>query len=100
MVGLTKQAIKKTLGRAFMTLQQIETILIEIGAMVNDRPLTYCIDPSDPEPLTLSHLPFGRRIRKVPHPLNDPEELDDLTYVSGGAMRKNVKKHIAVIEKF
>jgi len=41
MVGLTKQAIKKTLGRAFVTLQQLETIVIEIEAMLNDRPLTY-----------------------------------------------------------
>ena len=55
MVGLTKQAIKKTLGRAFVTLQQLETIVTEIEAMLNDRPLTYVSpDLSDPEPLTPS----------------------------------------------
>jgi len=51
MVGITKQAIKKTLGRAFVTLKQLETIVVEIKAMLNDRPLTY-ISPDlfDPEP--------------------------------------------------
>jgi len=41
MVGLIKQAIKKTLGRAFVTQIQLETILVEIEAMLNDRSLTY-----------------------------------------------------------
>ena len=55
MVGLTKQAIKKTLGRAFITLQQLKTIVTEIEAMLNDRPLTYVSpDLSNPEPLTPS----------------------------------------------
>ena len=101
MVGLTKQAIKKTLGRAFVTLQQLETIVIEIEAMLNDRPLTYVsTDLSDPEPLTPSHLLFGKRIRQVLHPLNDPEELKDPTYVSDSAMREKVNKHTAMMEKF
>ena len=101
MVGLTKQAIKKTLGRAFVTLQQLETIVIEIEAILNDRPLTYIsTDLSDPEPLTPSHLLFGKRIRQVLHPLNDPEELKDPTYVSDSAMREKVNKHTAMMEKF
>ena len=70
MVGLTKQAIKRTLGRAFVILQQLETIITEIEAMLNDKLLTYISpDLSDPEPLTPSHLLFGRRIRQVPHVL-------------------------------
>ena len=57
MIGLTKQAVKKTLGRAFITLKQLETIIVEIEAMLNDRPLTYVSpDLSDPAPLTPSHL--------------------------------------------
>ncbi|XP_065911263.1 uncharacterized protein [Dysidea avara] len=99
MVGLTKQAIKKTLGRAFVTLKQLETIVTEIEAMLNDRPLTYVSpDLSDPEPLTPSHLLYGRRIRQVPHVLNKPEE--DPTYVNGSSMRDKVDKHSVVIQKF
>ena len=62
MIGLTKQALKKTLGRAFVTLNQLETIIVEIEAMLNDRPLTYVSpDLTDPQPLTPSpsHLLYG-----------------------------------------
>ena len=35
MIGLTKQALKKTLGRAYVTLTQLETVIVEIEAMLN-----------------------------------------------------------------
>ena len=67
LIGLTKQAVKKMLGGAFITLLQLQTIVVEIEAMLNYKPLTYVYsDISDPEPLTLSHLSCGRRIL-VPH---------------------------------
>ena len=100
-MGLTKQAIKRTLGRAFITLQQLKTIATEIEAMLNDRPLTYVSsDLSDPEPLTPSHLLCGRRIRQVPHVLNKPEEFEDPTYINDNVMRERVNKHSMLIEKF
>jgi len=101
MVGLTKQAIKRTLGRAFVTLQQLENIATEIEAMLNDRPLTYVSsDLSDPEPFTPFHLLFGRRIHQVPHALNKLKELEDPTYVNGSDIREKVNKHSVLIEKF
>ena len=55
-IGLTKQAAKKTLGRMFITFKQLETVITEIEAMLNDRPLTYISsEVTDPEPLTPSH---------------------------------------------
>ena len=66
LIGLIKQAVKKTLCRAFVSLQELETVT-EIEAMLNDRPPTYVsYDISDPEPLTPAH---GRRIQSVPHTL-------------------------------
>ena len=71
LMGLTKQAMKKTLERTFITLPQLETIVVEIEALLNDRPLTYVsLDISDPEPLIPSHLLYGRRIQSVCHRLN------------------------------
>ena len=83
LVGLTKQAVKKTLGRTFVTLQILETVVVEIEGMLNDRPLTYVSsDISDPEPLTPAHLIYGRRIVSVPHPVEDPDENADPSYLS------------------
>lgn len=101
MIGLTKQALKKTLGRTFVTLNQLETIIVEIEAMLNDRPLTYASpDLTDPQPLTPSHLLYGWRICPVPHPLDNPEELEDPTYIDGCNMRKRVDQHTQLINQF
>ena len=65
-----------------MSLQKLEAIIIEIEAMLNDRPLTYVSsDISDPEPLTPAHLIYGR-IQSVPHTLDDPDEVNDPTYLN------------------
>ena len=55
LVGLTKTTIKKVLGRSFVTLEALQTLTVEIEAVLNNRPLTYsCADVTDPEPLTPS----------------------------------------------
>ena len=101
LIGLTKQAVKKTLGRAFITLPQLETIVVEVEAMLNDRPLTYVSsDITDPKPLTPSHLLYGRRILSVPYPLDDAEEIEDPTYTSGDNVRKQADRQGQLIRHF
>ena len=93
LIGLTKQAVKKILGRVFNTLPQLETIVVEVEAMLNNRPLTYVSsDIMDPEPLISSHLLYVRRILSVPHPHDEPEEIEDPTYISGDNVRKQADK--------
>ena len=41
MIALTKTALKKVLGRRFVNLTTLETLVVEIEAILNDRPLTY-----------------------------------------------------------
>jgi len=93
MVGLTKQAVKKTLGWAFVSREQLETIIVEVEAMLNDRPLTYVSsDLSDAEPLTPSYLLYGRRIQMIPHTLEDPEDIDNPDFLTSSMIRKRVDK--------
>jgi len=78
------------LGRAFISLEQLQTIMVEIKGMMNDRPLTYVhSDLQDPQPLTPAHLLYGRRLQQAPHTLNDPEEP---SFVDGSHLRKRVDK--------
>ena len=101
-IGLTKQAVRKTLGRTFINLKQLETVITEIEAMLNDRPLTYLSsDVTDPEPLTPSHLLYGRRIRPVPCPLDSPVDLDDPDFqVDDSTIRQTVNRQTRLIQQF
>ena len=65
MVGLTKNALKKVLGRSLISSIELTTVLCEVESMINDRPLTYVSDDICDDPLTPSHLIFGRRIRAL-----------------------------------
>jgi len=61
--------------------------------MLIDRPLTYVnLDFQDPQPLTPSHLRYGRRTQQVPHSLEDLEEVNDPRFVDGVDLRKRVDK--------
>ena len=65
------------LGRTFISLIKLQIIVVEIEAILNDRPLTYMsTDLNDPEPLCPSHLLYGRRIVSLPYPLDNKDPKD------------------------
>ena len=83
LIGLTKLSLKKVLGKTNITLDELQTITAEIEAILNDHPITYVTSElDDEEPLTPSHLLYGRRITNLPHPLQE-DLSDDPTYNSG-----------------
>ena len=45
LIGMTKNVLKKTLGRSLVTLNELNTLVVEVEAVINDRPITYV--PSD-----------------------------------------------------
>ena len=67
MVRCTKGCLKKTLGSARLTYEELVTVLTEIEGVLNSRPLTYVYEHELEEPLTPSHLMLGRRLLS-----NDP----------------------------
>ena len=90
---------EKTLGRTFITLKQFETVVTEIEAMLNDRPLAHI--SSNVEPLTPSHLLYDRRIQPIPCPLDSPADLDDPDFlVSDTRIRQSVYMQGRLIQQF
>ena len=65
MVGCMKRCLCKVLGKANLALDEIRTLLIEIEAILNNRPIPYIYDDVLIQPLTLSHLLFGHRLEHI-----------------------------------
>ena len=80
MVGCVKRCLKKVLGNARLTYDELLTVLTEVEATLNSRPLTYDYDnPYEGEVLTPAHLLYGRRLLSLPE---EPREEDDETETS------------------
>ena len=93
LIGLTKVALRKVLGRANIRLPELQTIVTEIEAILNDRSLTFISSNIDDEqPLTPSHLLYGRRITALPHPLTEEDEWSDPTYNEDSSLVQHLAK--------
>ena len=76
LVGTVKGALKRTLGRSLLTFEELRTVVSELAAAVNARPLTYVSsDPNEFTPLTSAHF-----LRGAPRhtPLTTITPLDEL----------------------
>ena len=62
MVKSTKRCLKKVLKNSSLTHEELETVLIEVENVINNRPLTYIDTDTTEEVLTPNHLIFGRSL--------------------------------------
>ena len=93
----------KVLGRLLSPCLHYRPYIVEIEAILNDRPLTYMyLDETDPEPLTPSHLLYGRQITMLPYRVVNIEddELADPDYTPGPVLREKTKKHTVLLQYF
>ena len=78
---MTKAALKKVLGWTHATLESLQTIVVEVEAVLNNRPLTHTSsEVTDAVPIIPSHLLYGRPIVSLSHCDVQDDEIDDLTY--------------------
>ena len=83
MVGTVKASLRKTLGKSRLCRQELETVLHEVEACVNSRPLTFVGDvlADSGRQLTPSHFLLGRSSpqAKVTIPDNSESDIQQLT---------------------
>lgn len=72
-----KTCLKKTLGKSRLTFDELATVLVEVEAVLNSRPLTYLYSDDIEEPLTPPHLMIVRQLLTLPV---GPVQLDNPDY--------------------
>lgn len=98
---MTKSALKKVLGRTHATLESLQTIVVEVEAVLNNRPLTYTSsDVTDAEPITPSHLLHGRAIVSLPHCEVQDDKVNDTTYRETGDIERRAKIQSQLLRHF
>lgn len=79
LVGSVKRCLKMSLGKTLLSFPDIVTMVTEVEAVLNSRPLTYLYpDIEDNPPLTPAHFLCGYRLTTLPNLVQDKEDVDPL----------------------
>ena len=84
MIKSAKRCLRKSIGRNCLSYDELITLITEVEAVLNSRPLTYVSSEDVEEPLTPSHLLIGYRILTLP----DPSTPEDPDYSPEGLTRR------------
>ncbi|XP_066983767.1 uncharacterized protein [Macrobrachium rosenbergii] len=97
LIGLLKTCLKKVIGQAFLSFNELSCVVTELEAIINDRPLRYTPGDLDQlDILTPNHLILGRRLRSFPREVIDwKDETKDPLY----GENKDVGKRFLYITK-
>ena len=98
MVRSTKRCLRKAVGSRRLTFEELNTVLIEIEAVLNSRPITYIYEDDIEVPLTPSHLFCGRRLFDKDDQAAEIANEDIM--MTRKDMIKGVKHGEAVVEHF
>jgi len=100
MIKSVKRCLRKTIGRARVTYDELITAITEVEGILNSRPLSYVSTEDFEEPLTPSHLLIGHRALSLPNPtLTGRGTTDDLDE-SQESLSRRAKHLCKVMEHF
>ena len=100
LVQSVKRCLKKSIGKARLSYDELSTLLIEIEAIINSRPLSYLSSEDLEEPLTPSHLFTGRRILSLPYVTPAVDSTDEQFVVNSHDLNTRVQQLASVLEDY
>lgn len=87
-----KGHMKRVIGDTHLTYEELYTLIVQIEAILNSRPLTpLSSDPADLEPITPAHFLIGRTLISIPEP--DFSQLKENT-LSRYQLIQKMRQHI------
>ena len=99
MIGIVKSSLHKALHHKTVSAPELVTIITEIEAVVNNRPLVYLDDSvKSTEALTPAHLLYGRRIFLFPSFESHDYQFDQVNNIE--IIHKYNNKVSAIINHF
>ena len=100
LVKSVKRCLRKIIGQAKLSYDELNTTLVEVEVIVNSHPLTYVSSDDLEEPLTPSHLLVGCRLLSLPDDLSYIDDNDEEFTVSDDTLQKRAKYLNNVINHF
>jgi hypothetical protein len=100
MIGSTKRCLKKMIGKSKLSYDELFTILIEIEAVVNSRPISFVSSDDLSEPLTPAHLLIGRHLLTLPDNLYSRDHEDYNLEVTPDTLSKRMEYLNRVLSEF
>lgn len=97
MVRGVKRCLRKIVGQAKLSYDELLTVLTEVEMILNSHPLTVVSAEDLEEPLTPSHLVVGRRIMSNITPCPD---IDDFSPVTSDTLTRRARYLATTIEHF
>ena len=95
LIKSTKRCLRKMIGRSRLSLDKLQTLLVEVESILNSRPISYMSAGDIEEPLTPSHLLTERRILSLPDNLTtmaDPDDSEFNTVLSSTELETRLKR--------
>ena len=100
MVQSVKRYLKKSIGKARLSYDELITVLMEIEAIINCRPLSYLSAEDLDEPLTPSHLMTGHRLLSLPNVTGSVDSNDEDFVVSCDDLNDRVQHLNSILEDY
>ena len=100
LVQSVKRCLKKSIGKARLSYDELSALLIEIEAIINSRPLSYLSLEDLEEPLMPSHLLTGRRILSLPNVTPAVDSTDEQFVVNSHDLNTRVQQLTSVLEDY
>ena len=94
MIQTMKRCLKKTIGNAHLTYDELLTSVTEVEMILNSRPLSYLSSDDTEEPLTPSHLVIGYRVLSLPDPV-----IEDDIYSLSITSREDLTRRMSHLNK-